>query len=408
MAMVQATLAHVAVGCNAASNALSVRPNSDSASSASCNYSGAFAAKNVVCLLRSDTSSADDDTNAAPLAIAHTLKHRDAASEASRITSVTLQCDAQSGSARVLAGDSEGRVFLWSKASGGDWQLRKLSDDAQKLPAVTVAAVATAATQKRRLHFVAFSDGTLAVFGESKDSEEVPLLSRLELGVKSIMETVDAFVLRGDGGEQEESVLLATGGVDAKVHLFEVAGGSDRLTQLLALEGHRGWIRSVAFKQRVQEEAGRAVVTLASASQDQRIRVWKVSARSRGVDEAAASGEVKDGHVASGDHTTYTVSFDALLVGHEDWVTSVQWTELPQEDESEDSRESALLSSSMDNTLIVWTKSADTRSSWTPSLRVGEMGGNGLLSAGPKSNALSLGQINGADRKATNKVFITV
>ncbi|EGZ30155.1 hypothetical protein PHYSODRAFT_258381 [Phytophthora sojae] len=382
MAMVQATLAHVAVGCNAATNALSVRPSSSSTSSRSCNYCGAFAARNVVCLLR---SSVDDDTNSAPMAIAETLKHRDATSDASRLTSVMMQYDAQSESVQVLAGDSDGRVFLWSKVSTSGWQLQKVTHESQKLPAVTVAAVTPAETHRRRLYFAAFSDGTLAVFGRGKGSEEeeeVKLLSRLELGVKSIMETMDALVVKGGEGEVEESVLLATGGVDSKVHLFEVADGSDQLTELLALEGHQGWIRSVAFKQQEKEDVGNVVAMLASASQDQRIRVWKVTARSRGQGEGASSGEVKDGFLARGARTTYTVSFDALLVGHEDWVTSVQWTQLPRDDESEDPCETALLSSSMDNTLIVWTKSADTRSSWTPSLRVGEMGGNGLLSAG--------------------------
>ncbi|KAE9001716.1 hypothetical protein PF007_g6472 [Phytophthora fragariae] len=376
----EATLAHVAVGCNAATNALCVRPITHPPTSGSFNYCGAFAAKNVVCLLRSGASSVDSSPRSAPLAVAQTLKHQDATSDASRLTSVSLQCDAQSQSARVLAGDSDGRVFLWSKAAAGTWQLQKLTHDAQQLPAV--AAVATAETQRRRLHFVAFSDGTLAVFGQSKGSEEVTLLSRLELGVQSIMETVEALVVKGEGEEKEESVLLAAGGVDAKVRLLEVAGGSDQLTELLALEGHRGWIRSLAFTQQETGDAGDAVAMLASASQDQRIRVWKVTARSRGSDDACPPGEVKDGFLAHGEHMTYTVSFDALLVGHEDWVTSVQWTQLPRDDEREDSCESALLSSSMDNTLIVWTKSADTRSSWTPSLRVGEVGGNGLLSAG--------------------------
>ncbi|GMF18051.1 unnamed protein product [Phytophthora fragariaefolia] len=187
------------------------------------------------------------------------------------------------------------------------------------------------------------------------------------------MEALDATAVAGDAGQ---SALLAAGGVDAKLHLFEVAAGSDRLAPLLALEGHRGWIHSVAFK---QERDGDELL-LASASQDQRIRVWKVTARTRSHAEGAATAAGKDGFLAHGEGATYTVSFDALLVGHEDWVTSVQWMHLPRDDESHD--DTALLSSSMDNTLIVWAKSADSRGSWIPSLRVGEMSGNGLLSAG--------------------------
>uniref|UniRef100_H3HD18 Elongator complex protein 2 n=1 Tax=Phytophthora ramorum TaxID=164328 RepID=H3HD18_PHYRM len=301
METVEASLEHVAVGCNVASNALA-----------------AFAAQNVVCVLR---CTHDKESNGVPLTISETLKHQEAAvTDSSRLTSVRLQMDAQS-EPQVLAGDSEGR----------------------------------------RLYVVAFSDGTLVAFAEATEGGEVTLMSRLDLGVKSIMEAVEAMVMVSEDGQGEESVLVAAGGVDAKVHLFEVAGGEDTLTPLLELEGHRGWIRSLAFQQ-LERKEGVSVVLLASASQDQRIRLWKITARSK-IDTPGSSGEVKDGYLAVGEQMTYI------------------WTQLPTGD-SVGACEPALLSSSMDNTLIVWTKPTDARGSWTPSLRVGEMGGNGLLSGG--------------------------
>ncbi|GMF19782.1 unnamed protein product [Phytophthora lilii] len=378
MAEVKATLEHVAVGCNAATNALSVALGGSTAASGGGDYCGAFVARNVVCLLRCSPANGEEASDSAPLAIATTLKHREATIESSRLTSVRLATGLQLDDARVLAGDSDGRVFLWSRADGV-WKLQKLTEEQHRLPQVAVAAVATVETTRRRLYFAAFSDGTSTLFGEG-EKQEVTLLSRLELGVKSIMETVDATVVSSRDGE-EESVLLAAGGVDGKVHLFEVASGDAEMTKLLELEGHRGWIRNVAFQQQEQEGA----IMLASASQDKRIRLWKITTRLKdSYDDNASSTslEVKDGFLAHGRQTTYTVSFDALLLGHEDWVTSVQWTKLPGMDDGEVCSDFALLSSSMDNTLIVWTKSTDSRSSWSPSLRVGEMGGNGLLSAG--------------------------
>ncbi|OWZ16321.1 Elongator complex protein [Phytophthora megakarya] len=348
MAM-ELTLTHVAVGCNAATNALSVGVNGSSVLNAS---------------------------QAAPLKIVETLKHREATTDSTRLTSIRLQSDGQSGAVRVLAGDSEGRVFLWSK-SDGDWKVRLLATD---LPKVAVAAVAIAVTDRGQIYIATFSDGTFAVFAESQ--EEVKLLDRLELGVKSIMETVDVTVVTSG---ETQSVLVAAGGVDGKVHLLEIA--DEKVVKMLEVEGHRGWIRSLAFeRQRTDVED---VIMLASASQDQRIRLWKITSRLRDVGEGSGSGEAKGGFLAHGCYTTYTVSFDALLVGHEDWVTSVQWMQVESE--------SALLSSSMDNTMIVWKKSTDTRSSWAPSLRIGEMGGNGLLSAGVlpahngRLNLISLG-----------------
>ncbi|KAK1946960.1 Elongator complex protein 2 [Phytophthora citrophthora] len=397
-----ASLEHVAVGCNAATNAFSVSTSIALASSASCNYCGAFAAKNVVCMLSNGLLNTANGSQAVPLKILETLKHQEVTADTTRLTSINIKSDGQSGDVKVLAGDSQGRVFLWTRAVEGPWKVQKLSRDEHKLPEVAVAAVAIAKTSRRTLYVASFSNGTLVVFGGCKE-EELQLLSRLDLGVKSIMEAIDVTVV--DSKEnKEESVLLAAGGVDGKVHLFEVAGGNDTVTKILELEGHKGWIRSLQFSSQ-KVKLGEEVI-LASASQDQRIRLWKVTPRSR-VAEGESTGEVKEGFLALGNCTKYTVSFDALLLGHEDWVTSVQWMNLEGD--------MALLSSSMDNTLIVWTKPADTRGSWSPSLRVGEMGGNGLLAAGALStrdgclNLLSLGfggQLERWEQQPASKLFL--
>ncbi|RLN47592.1 hypothetical protein BBJ28_00026164, partial [Nothophytophthora sp. Chile5] len=376
MASVAVTLAHVAVGCNAVSNALCcihAHPSSPPA------YCGAFGAKNAVALLTSASAS--------PLAVTATLQHRVQTQEVTRITSVRLLSTACG--LQVLAGDSEGNVFLWRQTAGA-WRLLHLSTavgSGDRIPTASVAAVAVAQTRRRLLCFVAFSDGQLTVFSLREGDDDATVLARLELGVERIMETLDAMLVSGPGDasssqdDSEESVLLAAGGVDSKVHLLEVEGGGDALTQLLTLEGHHGWIRSVAFQQRQSSES----FLLASASQDQRIRLWKVTTSCRSFQTGKeATVEVQHGFQAFGATLVYTVSFDALLLGHEDWVTSVQWTQLPHSDaeDASESHEWTLLSSSMDNTLIVWTKPKTQLEAWLPSLRVGEMGGNGLLSAG--------------------------
>ncbi|RLN71787.1 hypothetical protein BBJ29_003742 [Phytophthora kernoviae] len=341
----EATLSYVAVGCNAATNALSIPLNTSLPSSRSYKFSGAFAAKNVVSLL---SCSSPSNASGAPLTIVETLKHQEVTTNSTRLTSVRLQHSTYNSAVRVLAGDSEGHVFLWTWTQDeGDWKLLQLSLKDLELPAVAVAAVVIAETSRRQLYFATFSDGTLAVFEENKTRGKVILLAKLELGVKCIMETVDAIALTyGNDEGTEESVLVAAGGVDSKVHLFEVAGGSDTLTPLLELEGHRGWIRSLAFQNQQKIESATSVL-LASASQDQRIRLWKITARSGGPGKETSKepAEVHDGFLAIGQQVKYTVSFDALLLGHEDWVTSVQWMQLPHADEISSGTQDSLLAS---------------------------------------------------------------
>lgn len=386
--MATVDLAHVSVGCNAISNAFCA----NTATCAAASFHAAFAAKNAVALVARDVQ------NRELLKISETLQHRVETSDATRITSVFLH--STSAEDRVLAGDSEGNVFLWQRVAREQrqWEMLNLSfaptaqdaasSSTQKLSTSSVAAVAAAETSERWLYFVSFSDGTLVAFEQNKEPAAVKVLQRLELGVKCIMESLAATVveLPNADGEMEKNVLLAAGGVDSRVYLYEVPRTASALNQLMVLEGHRGWIRGLAFeKQQRSLPSGSTSFFLASASQDQRIRLWKITSLNEsagnGNSDSTPASETKDGFQAAGTNASYTVSFDALLIGHEDWVTSLEWT-LVASVSSDALYESALVSSSMDNTLIVWKKNMQlgVSGAWFPSLRIGEMGGNGILS----------------------------
>ncbi|TMW56195.1 hypothetical protein Poli38472_008843 [Pythium oligandrum] len=363
-----ATLEHVAVGCNAISNAFggnSASPTSHGTHTSA--FCGAFGAKNGVALI------ARQANRPALLEIRHMLQHRVSTKDSTRITSVYLHAPVDGAPRRVLAGDSEGNVFLWLQADEStEWTLHHLSSSEQTMH--SVSAVTAVATRRRWLYVIAFSDGQLRVFEQRHESETVEPIATLSLSVKMIMETLSSTVWTQQGKEQEEEeeedALVAAGGVDSKVYLFEIPSTKQAMNQLIALEGHRGWIRCVDFERRAASDS--SSLLLASASQDQRVRLWKISSAPK------TEEHVAPGYHAVGSTAVYTISFDSLLIGHEDWVTSLVWTLLPEAETSV----SALVSSSMDNTIIVWKKDANVGKSgaWVPSLRVGEHGGNGILS----------------------------
>lgn len=371
--MDMATLAHVAVGCNAASRAFCGNSASALGQSQS-QLCGAFAALNSVTLV---SRSRDETSRDAPssLRIEATLQHRVASTNANtRITSVYLHAD--ESQAHVLAGDSEGRVFLWTRAEQPDpWRLVQLPTRS----IASVAALTAVCTPQRWIYAVSLSDGSLLALAQENEAQDVQEIARLELGVKRILESVAlTCVPAAAAGDENDThrVLLAAGGVDHKVYLYELTGG---LHELFALEGHRGWIRHVAFEPSSDTSSSGSDYScmLASGSQDERIRLWKLSVSPGTADSTAAASANGFQALSPDGRTSYTVSFDALLLGHEDWVTSLAWTAPPQVSESGAAR---LVSTSMDNSLIVWEKDA-TRGSWSPALRVGDMGGNGLLAS---------------------------
>ncbi|KAJ6515959.1 WD40-repeat-containing domain protein [Mycena sanguinolenta] len=175
------------------------------------------------------------------------------------------------------------------------------------------------------------------------------------------------------------------------------------------LSGHEDWVRSLAFQNPVAAEDP---LVLASGSQDATIRLWKIEAFTRPkssvesrpsdtlsddlLDEFEASlGELADAeeggrqislkrHILTvksdqAGSSQYSVTFDALLVGHEAGVTSLSWRP------SRSSSKPTLLSTSTDSSLILWSPTEIRSSSkegstsiWISRQRFGDVGGQRL------------------------------
>jgi WD40 repeat protein len=78
-----------------------------------------------------------------------------------------------------------------------------------------------------------------------------------------------------------------------------------------------------------------------------------------------------DGVVVSGEFVSHRldVTLDALLVGHEEWVTHVEWLPSPGELDKR-----YLFSTSMDRNMIIWLPDGGD-GVWTPAVRIGDIGG---------------------------------
>ncbi|CDO74012.1 hypothetical protein BN946_scf185043.g61 [Trametes cinnabarina] len=204
-----------------------------------------------------------------------------------------------------------------------------------------------------------------------------------------------------------EAILLAIGSTDRNIHLW--TSSEDNFVQAAVLSGHEDWVKSLAF--RTPQSAGDALI-LASGSQDANIRLWniepftKTTLTSSGASTSEVTDELLDAFEASlvnledtedggrqislkrhiltvksiqQSQQLFTVTFDALLIGHEAGVTALSWRPQNSPDDTP-----TLLSTSTDSSLILWspstvlTSASDGTTLWINRQRFGDVGGQRL------------------------------
>ncbi|KAJ7593384.1 WD40-repeat-containing domain protein [Mycena floridula] len=205
-----------------------------------------------------------------------------------------------------------------------------------------------------------------------------------------------------------KSLILAVAGTDKNITLWTRSEGD--FIQSATLSGHEDWIRSLAFT--VPKESTEPLV-LASASQDATIRLWNIEIYTKRGNETeqnnvddelldafeASIGDLVEGEeggkqislkrhiltVKSTGETSqqFSVTLDALLIGHEAGVTSLCWR---TDTSTSQSSTLTLLSTSTDSSVILWSPSTIIDGSaegtstelWINRRRFGDVGGQRL------------------------------
>ncbi|GBG83537.1 hypothetical protein CBR_g37253 [Chara braunii] len=192
---------------------------------------------------------------------------------------------------------------------------------------------------------------SFTVSGSTSPSTAITLLQSLSVGAKA-MQSVALGLLPAEmqdvpfrecGGTEQAldgSLLLAAGGLDTHVHVYEASLQDLQFRELCVLKGHQDWIRSVdivipALQSPPNRSGGGESVSsppilVASASQDKNIRIWRIAPQEQGKSSKQAGQELSLAMYAAGPlfklgGRVWQASLESLLVGHEDWVLSVKW-----------------------------------------------------------------------------------
>lgn len=174
--------------------------------------------------------------------------------------------------------------------------------------------------------------------------------------------------------------VMAIGGTVTTLYIysFEIDQGKlENLTNVAVLTGHEDWIKCLTFIKESEDN-----YLLASGSQDRYIRLWRLKINEK-IDQSDEDSsklillsnkqykfQIKE--------TKLAFSFEALIVGHDDWITGLSWQ--PAGLSSGSGNKLQLLSSSADTALMIWEMDFES-GIWICVSRIGELSIKGASTA---------------------------
>ncbi|KAI0285054.1 WD40-repeat-containing domain protein [Russula aff. rugulosa BPL654] len=300
---------------------------------------------------------------------------------------------------RLLSADDTGSMRLWRKL---DSSVRTMVPSLS-VQAHTKSISALCSHAQAGCIVTGSSDSLLKVWklGEQDELQEVETVS---MKGRYPLSLALAKLPQAHGGKS--ALILAVGSTDSRIHIF--TRSENAFIPSATIPGHEDWVRAICLR---PPTSSSEPLILASGSQDANIRLWNIEAVTRSALASSTSevlsddlldafeaslGEVDEGgeggrqislkkHIltvkTSGDSTQqFSITFDALLVGHEAGITSLAWRPSSTRYSGD-----TLLSTSADSSLILWSpvsvKSGVNGSSsalWVNQQRFGDVGGQRL------------------------------
>ncbi|KAL8728541.1 MAG: hypothetical protein Q9181_005319, partial [Wetmoreana brouardii] len=262
----------------------------------------------------------------------------------------------------ILSGSVDQSIRLWQTSLTQDNIHRTISILEGHTGSINCINVAS----RRQILASGAADATIKLWrvGYENHQWEMTLLQTIQTRPRFIPLTLTLSVLDSD------NLLLAAAGTRGDIYVYATRSGHN-LTHQVTLSGHEGWIRSLAFASELDE--ANSDFLLASASQDKYIRLWRIR---RNADSEQGGAQKPDGSIdfesllsnkayrVETSSKSYSIAFEALLLGHDDWIYKVSWRRI--------AGKLRLLSASADNSLAMWDSDAPS-GVWLCTTRIGEI-----------------------------------
>lgn len=180
--------------------------------------------------------------------------------------------------------------------------------------------------------------------------------------------------------------IILCGGSKPVINVLSVNISESLIDLKLSLPGHDDWVRTIDSVEieTIMETVDditypRRNIIFASGSLDRIIRLWKLTIKDSNTPVYVETNKLKlltskEYKFETLNHR-YCIFLDAILMGHDDWVSEVSWKGDTNKEE-----ELMLLSSGADSSVMIWQADKST-GVWFPEVRLGELAIKGASTA---------------------------
>ncbi|KGK39454.1 hypothetical protein JL09_g1382 [Pichia kudriavzevii] len=276
----------------------------------------------------------------------------------------------------LLSGCQDGDVNVWKFNGIDDVQLLQ----SMKPTSGSISCIGTTGNAKDLEVVIGDSRGRLFYYkqNEGGDFEEV---TQFELPYGFY-----AMALSVVNVSTKERIIIA-GGSKPAIHVLSVDLDTKEINLETSLTGHDDWVRSITIRElevTMKTVDGvtypKRTVIFATGSLDRIIRLWKLTIEDSSKPVYIETNKLKlltsKEFKFETDSNRYVIFLDAILMGHDDWISTVSWK--PTSSDSE--QDLLLLSSSADSSIMIW-KSDPVSGVWFPDIRLGDIAIKGASTA---------------------------
>lgn len=278
-----------------------------------------------------------------------------------KVTAVKfLSAQSDSSSELLVTGSADGKLILW-KATLSKTFVSAVTVDAHIGTVNVIASLG-----RGSIFATGGADAKVKLWRVNQENVEALAEVSLKPRFIPLALTISPF----SEEPSPDNAFLVVGGTRNDIQVYSVGRLTSKPWVVLSasLTGHEAWIRSLALAP--TPDGG---FLLASASQDKYVRIWRFKSKAQ---QSARSVNGTNGHFSStitltakiesvsAGAFTYLISFEALLLGHEDWIYSSAWN--PK------SLTPQLLTASADGSVSIW-EPEESSGVWISISRLGEI-----------------------------------